>query len=280
MAGHQHAIVRADLNTQDMRWLSRAVPPGEWPDALKVAAARFITRAALIAACAASACGGSNAGTPVGPSGLSPPGLSPILPASLTAADLQELRIEGCSPTLLVGEQVVCLAVAHLKNGQTVNVTFYASWASTNPAVAQISGALVFAKSAGSTVLSVSFLGHTDSLDISVAFPEHDALRISGVASQGPFLPGSTATFWLGVVYTVASAPAGQLRLQVSDQNGAILTTPLTTVLRGAEQVILTGSVTIPQASTRVCPVAILDVGAATISEPSDTQRYCMAVTP
>jgi hypothetical protein len=53
------------------------------------------------------------------------------------------------------------------------------------------------------------------------------------------------------MVYTVVSAPTGQLLVQVSDEDGVIGTSSPVTVTRGADQIGVFTTFTIPQTSTR-----------------------------
>lgn len=193
---------------------------------------------------------------------------------------MDRVTIDGCPGTLVVGEKVVCAAFAHLKTGGTTLVTAYATWSSSNETVVSLFGPLVFAKSDGTAVVTVNSLGHTATVAITTTFPERDALDIGSFTSGGPFRPGAVATLCLGVTYTVVTAPTGELRVQVSDQRGVVAPGTAVSVARGADLRTLGTSFAIPQDSTRVCAVAILQVNTITVAEPSDAERFCVPVTP
>jgi hypothetical protein len=193
---------------------------------------------------------------------------------------VERVTIEGCPSTLQVGQRVVCAAFAHLRTGGTTLVTFYAAWSSTNQAALSVSGPLVLAKSEGSATVSVSFLGHTASVDVASTFPDEDALDTGSFTSPGSLRPGATATMWLSVTYTVVTAPAGELRLQLSDQDGVVAAGTPGSVSRGADRITLSATATVPQSSTRLCAVAILQVNTITIAAPADPERFCVTVNP
>ena len=73
---------------------------------------------------------------------------------------------------------------------------------------------------------------------------------------------------WLQGYYSVASAETGRLSLQISDQDGTIVTTLPVTVARGGDFFLLSSTFVVPQTSMEVCRTAILEVGSATIAEP------------
>lgn len=80
--------------------------------------------------------------------------------------------------------------------------------------------------------------------------------------------------------YSVASADTGQLRLQISDQNGPLGGTAPQTVFRGGDFFGLSATFVIPEESTEVCRTAILEVGSVRIAEPSSNASglWCLPV--
>jgi hypothetical protein len=233
-----------------------------------------ITSLVVLVAGLAAGCSGSS--SPVAPGGA--PSYVPAF--ALTPGDVDRITIDCCPGTLIVGQRVVCAAFAHLKTGGTTFVSFYAQWSSSNEEAVSVFGALVFGRSDGTAVVTVTFLGHTATAAIATTFPEHDALDVSSFTSGGPFRPGATATLWLGVTYTVVTAPAGELRVQVSDQRGVVAAGTADSVARGADLRTLGTTFAIPQDSTRLCAVAILQVNTITVAAPSDAERFCVPVIP
>ncbi len=216
----------------------------------------------LVAGCSAFACGG--VANPTAPT-----------PGSI----LLSVKIQSC-PDLVVGQGSACRAIATFQGGASTDVSLDAAWSSTNPLVASSYGiGLVIARSVGQTVVSAVYQGLTGSVNISVGGGQQDMLRIESLAQQGPFRPGNTVTLWLQGFYSVVSGPTGVLSIQVSDQNGVVAVAPMT-VPQGGDQYLLKAAFTVPPTSTRLCPVAILQVGSSSISQPGDPLLYCVSVTP
>lgn len=192
-------------------------------------------------------------------------------------SDLVSLTLVACNNQLLVGQHSFCDAAATIQGIGSTGVTSKVTWSSSNPAVVSVvTGGETMATSAGESTISATYRGHTASLQFSVTAVQRDALRIEG---GGPTKTSNTVYLYLAGLYSVVSAATGQLNLRVSDQNGAVIaTTSPTTVPRGSDSFFLQTTATIPPGTTRVCPTAILQVAAVTISEPDVPNQYCASV--
>jgi Big-like domain-containing protein len=220
---------------------------------------------AVLASLGIAACGGDS-GPPTSPSG-----------AGTGASDILALDV-SCPRSILIGEKGPCFAVARLRSGQTP-VVFEATWSSSRPDVVTVDGlGVVAGQSAGQADISASYGGRNAAVPVSVT--AEDALRIRAAAEQGEFRSGTTVTMWLQGYYSVATAESGRLRLQISNQTGPILSTTPLTVARGGDFFLLSGTFAVPQGSTEVCRMAILEVGSVTIAEPqsNDSGFRCISI--
>jgi hypothetical protein len=196
-----------------------------------------------------------------------------------TDSDVLALNV-SCPTSILIGEKGPCVAVARLRSGQTP-VVFEAAWSSTRPEVVSVDQlGIVNGRSAGQSSVSASYRGREAAAPVSVT--AEDALRIRAAADQGEFRPGTTVTMWLQGYYSVASAETGRLRLQISNQSGLITSTPPRTVAKGGDFFLLSSTFVVPQGSTEVCRMAILEVGSVTVAEPTsnDSGLRCVAIRP
>ena len=221
---------------------------------------------AFVATLVAVACG-SDVGAPTSPGGG-------------TGGDVLALDV-SCPTSILIGEKSPCTAVARLRSGQTPLVSFDAAWSSTRPEVVSVDQlGVVNGQSAGQAVVSASYRGREAASPVSVT--AEDALRIRAAAEQGEFRPGTTVTMWLQGYYSVASAETGRLRLQISNQSGSITSSPPMTVAKGGDFFLLSSTFVVPQGSTEVCRMAILEVGPVTIAEPRSNESgfRCLAIRP
>jgi hypothetical protein len=139
---------------------------------------------------------------------------------------------------------------------------------------------VVAGQSAGQAIISASYRGRNAAVPVSVT--AEDALRIRAAAEQGEFRSGTTVTMWLQGYYSVATAESGRLRLQISNQAGPIHSTAPSTVARGGDFFLLSSTFVVPQGSTEVCRMAILEVGSVTIAEPqsNDSGFRCISIRP
>jgi hypothetical protein len=223
-----------------------------------------LTLAAVVVTLGMTACQGDS--PPTAPSG------GDTSPSDILALDVT------CPASLLIGERAPCLAQARLRSGQAPVVSFDATWSSTRPDVVAVDSlGVVNGRSAGQAVVTASYRGRDTA--VALAVKAEDGLRISsGQAHQGDFTPGSTVTMWLQGYYSVASAETGRLSLTISDQAGTITRTPPLTVAKGGDFFLLSSTFVVPQGSVQVCRTAILEVGPATIAEPSASDLWCIPI--
>jgi hypothetical protein len=139
---------------------------------------------------------------------------------------------------------------------------------------------VVNGQSAGQAVVSASYRGQSAVAAVSVT--AEDALRIKAAAEQGDFRPGTTVTMWLQGYYSVNSAETGRLRLQINNQAGRVTATPPMTVAKGGDFFLLSSTFVVPQDSSEVCRMAVLEVGPVTIAEPTSNESglRCISIRP
>jgi len=78
---------------------------------------------------------------------------------TVTASALKSVRIVPTTDTVAVGALRQLQAEAVYEDGAVQNVTLKATWVSMQPAVAEVSRGLVAAKSAGTTIVTVTYKG-------------------------------------------------------------------------------------------------------------------------
>jgi hypothetical protein len=236
----------------------------KWSGAVPQCAARlsavFLATALLLAACGSST-------TPTAPSGASP-------------SDVLVLEVE-CQPTMYIGEQHPCIAVARLRSGGTPLVSPLATWSSTRPEVAVVNTiGLVTGRGTGQTTVRAEYQGR--SAQVSVSVVAEDALRVTAALDQGLFRPGTIVTMYLQGYYSVASAETARLSLRISDQRGTVTQSAPVSVSRGGDFFLLSTTFTVPNESTQLCRAAVLEVSGRIISapEPGSSNLACVAVRP
>jgi hypothetical protein len=228
---------------------------------------RALRYLAVWTALGVAACGGSTPAVPTAPGG-----------GSTGGAEVVALEV-ACPTSLLIGQRGPCVAVAHLRSGQTL--LSQPTWSSTRPEVVTVDAlGVVNGRSAGQAVISASYGGREGTALVSVT--AEDALRITAAAEQGVFRPGATVTMWLQGYYSVDSAETGRLSLRITDQAGTITTTSPLTVSKGGDFFLLSSTFVVPDASTQVCRTAILEVGSVTIAEPRSNESglWCISIRP
>ena len=226
---------------------------------------RLLAAAAMLGA---PGCGSGASTLPTSPSG-SPAG---------GGADILALEV-SCQASLLVGEKNPCVAVAHLRSGQSPIVSFDATWSSTLPDVVDVDrSGVVAGRAAGEAEVTASYRGRAATTRIVVI--AEDALRIKAAAQQGDFRPGSTVTMWLQGYYSVASAETARLSLQISDQTGTVTTTSPAAVARGGDFFLLSTTFVVPDRSAQVCRTAVLEIGSVIIAEPQSNASglWCVSI--
>jgi len=183
----------------------------------------------------------------------------------------------ACSaPSVLAGDVVICKATVGL-----VNVSFDASWTSSDPSVAMSNGGGAFTgRSNGQVTLTATHLGKAVSAPLSVDL--QDVIRATASTVGGSFKVGAAATMWLQGFYGVASADAGTLTLVITDQSGSTVSTsePLT-VPRGGNQYVMSSSFIVPVGASRVCRTGVLQIGSTTLTAvPAAALAPCIDVVP
>jgi hypothetical protein len=190
------------------------------------------------------------------------------------------LEVE-CQPTMYIGEQHPCIAVARLRSGGTPLVSPLATWSSTQPEVAVVNAiGLVTGRGAGQTTVRAEYQGRSAQVLVSVV--AEDALRVTAASEQGLFRPGTMVTMRLQGYYSVASADTARLSLRISDQRGTVTQSAPVSVSRGGDFFLLSSTFTVPNESTQLCRAAVLEVGGRFISapEPGTSNLACLAVRP
>ena len=185
------------------------------------------------------------------------------------------LAVTCSSARVLAGDLVVCMATS-----ASVNVSTAATWTSSDPSIATSEGVGLFVgKAEGQATLTATYSGQSASALLRVDL--QDVLRVTAAAYQGTFKVGTPATLWLQGFYGVASAESGTLRLVITDQDGATISTsePLT-VSHGGDRYLISTTFTVPSGATRVCRTAVLQIASTTLTAVPDASLVpCFAVT-
>ena len=222
---------------------------------------------AMLLSVGCAACGGSG-GAPTAPSANPPSSGSEVLSLEL-----------ACQPSLIIGEQTPCLAVARLRSGATPVVSPLAAWSSAEPEVVAVNAiGLLTGRAGGVSIVSAVYEGRSAHATVSVV--AEDALRVTAVINQGDFQPGAAVTMSLQGYHSVASDAVGRLSLQIRDQNGTLTQTAPRIVPNGGDFFLLSSSFLVPQTSTQICRLAILEIGRTTIAapDPATTPLACVTV--
>jgi hypothetical protein len=200
-------------------------------------------------------------------------------------SDLISVLLSSCSGPLIVGQTMDCGAIANIQGViGSPNVGSKATWSSSNPAVlsAGANGHLT-ALTPGVASISATYRGKTGSFAIAVSAAsqsQQDELRVTGGAASGPFKVGSLISISLNVTYAVISADTAQLSMSVSNQNGTAIGPPNThAVNRGSGAAGMTAAFTVPQGTTQVCAIAILQVGSKVVFDPN-AAPFCVSIDP
>lgn len=205
---------------------------------------------------------------------------TPTAPSVGNPSDVLVLEAE-CQPTLYIGEQHPCIAVARLRSGGTPLVSPLATWSSSRPDVAMVNAiGLVTGRAAGQTTVRAEYQGR--SAEVSMSVVAEDALRVTAALDQGLFRPGTVVTMYLQGYYSVASAETARLSLRISDQRGTVTESAPVSVSKGGDFFLLSSTFTVPSESTKLCRAAVLEVGSRIISapEPGSSNLACVSVRP
>lgn len=155
-----------------------------------------------------------------------------------------------------------------------------ATWASSDTSVLTVTAeGEVAGVGQGTARLTATYRGVSGWTDVTVTAV--DWLRNFGGSALGPLWPGSSFTLVLVGIYHVGSAESGRIYMRLSDQAGVITTTAPITLARGIGHFEVGGTFTIPQASSRICGAAILEVGSFTVSASGPIgPQQCFAIVP
>jgi hypothetical protein len=200
-------------------------------------------------------------------------------------SDLISVLLSSCTGPLIAGQTIDCGAIANIQGViGSPNVGSKATWSSSNPAVLSAgANGHVTAVTPGVATVSATYRGKIGSFAIAVTAVsqgQSDELRVTGGASTGPFKVGNLISISLNVTYTVISADTGQLTMGVSNQSGVAIGPPNThTVNRGSGAAGMTAAFTVPQGTTQVCAIAILQVGSKVVFDPN-AAPFCVSIDP
>ena len=112
---------------------------------------------------------------------------------------------------------------------------------------------------------------------IQVTVKAEDLVGVVSFGEYVPTRPGQSASLLVGVRYSVASAPSGEITVRFSDQNDIVATTSPMTATTGYHLVSIPATFTVPATSTKLCITAVLRVGSTTLT---DTPTSCLTLTP
>jgi hypothetical protein len=200
-------------------------------------------------------------------------------------SDLMSVVLQTCVGPIAIGQTMDCGAIANIDGViGTPNITSKANWSSSNAAVLFVGpGGHLIGIAPGVATTSASYRGKTGVVAISVIGPpqnQQDELRVTGGAASGPFRVGSIVSISQNVTYTLVSAASAQLTMNVSNQNGVAVTNPGTfTVNKGSGAAGLTAAFTVPQGTTRVCALVILQAGSKVVVDMA-TAPLCVSIDP
>jgi hypothetical protein len=222
--GGQNVIALGESVSWSAEGQSTCSPPKQEP----VAAAWQSMAPGVARAVSSSAFGASDHATITGMS----PGTTTIVAtsgdaearATVTVLGTREspparVRIDG--DAALPERQTTRLsALAEWADGKIKDVTSFSDWTSSNPAVATVSAGFVTAGGAGVSEVSVTYLGVTATVRVTVIADGRDSVtpaRVNigaGSSAQGDFFQATVSA-----AYVLVSAPTGRLAVELRDQN-------------------------------------------------------------
>lgn len=117
-------------------------------------------------------------------------------------------------------------AVAHWADGRVKDVTVYAEWSSSDPAVASITGlGSVTGHRGGTADIRVTHLGTSSAMIVSIVPIATDAVAPADVRTYVQ-VRQVTVTVSATAVYSLVSAPTGRLGVHLRDQNRRSIGSP------------------------------------------------------
>jgi hypothetical protein len=193
----------------------------------------------------------------------------------LSDADLLSLALIDCGNRWLLGQTLNCRAQM-TTTGPAAGTYIPDSvvWTSTNPAVIGIgTGGHGRALSVGQATYSATYHGKTVSMTASVVAAQQDALLISGAgwgANDFVVSTGSSLILDMSGVYSVVSAPTGELLFQITDNFGNVVAATAPRLAQQSDSFSFTLTIIVPQV-TQLCWRTILRIGSTDIRANNDT---------
>ena len=138
---------------------------------------------------------------------------------------------------------------------------------------------MLIGRGPGHVIVSAEYEGKAAAAQLSVR--AEDFLDVSAAGLQGTFQVSRVVTMYVTGSYGVASADAGQLNIEITDQDGALVAAgPSQTVPKGGDSFVLSSTFTIPIGTTRVCRTAVLHIGALTLTDVGGPMLFpCVSVS-
>ncbi|MDZ7731035.1 MAG: CARDB domain-containing protein [Natrialbaceae archaeon] len=197
-------------------------------------------------------------------------------PVSLTAPpELVGISLELADDSLIEGENTTATVTAEYDDGNTVDVTDEAMIASDDSSVASVAGAAVTAESAGSTNITATYEGETDSAPITVLEPGSFAVDISATNAT----EGETVTVEATVENTGGVEGTQDVSVSIADQS----TTETLTLGAGDTATVSLDWLTAPgDAGTYQATAASADDSASTsvtVMEAPDAPYFAVDLT-
>lgn len=191
-------------------------------------------------------------------------GMTPAAP-STGGLGLTKLEIT-CPASARLGEQKSCFSRAF--GADSIGTGVSANWSSSDPAVATVSALANFGAiatvGAGQTTIRATYGSLTAESLLTVL--AEDFLDVGATGLQNVLTPGNTILTVQGH-YGVATAESGELTAQISDQNGRLIaSSPPRVVSKGGSSYLVPTTFTIPAGTTKLCWLAVLKIGATTLT--------------
>jgi hypothetical protein len=183
---------------------------------------------------------------------------------------------------LLVGQLRFCFANAHYTDGSTRVEA--ASWSSSNPSIASIAlvgnAAGLTGRGAGQVTVSSEFGGKLATTLVSVSAEDFLTLEATGI--QGTFQVGRIVTMDGIGRYGVATADAGELNIEITNQDGTLVVAGTPRIVsKGGDAFTLASTFTIPSGTTKVCRTIVLQIGAVRLTAVGSAGLFpCINVVP
>ena len=188
-------------------------------------------------------------------------------PPAPSAQGLGLTRLEiTCPGSELLGQRKSCFSRAFSTGGLGVGVS--ANWSSSDPAVATVSAlgnfGAILTIGAGQTTIRATYGSLTAESLLTIR--AEDFLEVSAADLQNVSMPGNT-TLTVQGYYGIATADSGELKAEITDQNGKLIaSSPPRVVSKGGSSYLVPTTFTIPTGTTKLCWLAVLKIGATTLT--------------